>query len=141
MELHFAWNEVEELVKEIQAGTIVEPLYERKTGKGFWLVGDHGVYLMANTKDGPRAKNRKKDESAFVVYAKECDPTKLEFDEWWGNKRASFGGDDGVEFIDLEGIERLVTKPPKVGARPEYLVIGISPEKFYVEVKWKKRAA
>jgi hypothetical protein len=42
------------------------------TGKGLWLVGDQGVYLMPNT-DG---------KTRTIAYARECDPTKLEFDEW-----------------------------------------------------------
>jgi len=54
----------------------------------------------------------RQNESAFVVYAKECNPTKLKFDEWRENKRASFGGDDGVEFIDLEETKRLFATPP-----------------------------
>ena len=122
MKLHFAWSEVEELIKEIKAGTTIKPLWEKKTGKGFWLVGDQGVYLMANTTDGPRAKARKENESAFIVYAKECDPTKMEFDECWENKRASFGGDDGAEFIDLEETERLYANPPQPDMKPQYLV-------------------
>jgi hypothetical protein len=60
---------------------------------GFWLVGDEGVYLMHNGMGTGEGK-------AVVVYAKECDPTKLAFDDWWGAKQATFGGDDGVEYLE-----------------------------------------
>jgi len=96
MDLHFSWTEVEKLLDEVRAAQTASTLYDQKTGKGLWMVGDHGVYLMANTKDGPREKARKKDDKAFVVYAKECNPDTMAFDDWWANKRASFGGDDCV---------------------------------------------
>jgi hypothetical protein len=59
---------------------------------GFWLVGDQGVYLMHNGKAT--------DDKQSVVYADECNPDTMPFDQWWGAKQASFGGDDGVEFIE-----------------------------------------
>lgn len=49
------------------------------------LVGDHGVYLMCQSQPM---------ESRTIVYAEGCHPVSdPEFDE---NKRALFGGDDGV---------------------------------------------
>ena len=39
-------------------------------------------------------------QRALVVYAEECNPDTMPFEEWWHAKRASFGGDDGCEFID-----------------------------------------
>lgn len=69
-----------------------QPLHGVDNGAGFWIVGDHGVYLMHNG-------TRPEGEESVVVYARECDPTKMEFDDWWDAKRASFGGDDGVDFI------------------------------------------
>jgi hypothetical protein len=137
MDLHFSWNEVEKLLDEVRAATATSPLYEQETGKGLWLVGDDGVYLMANTKDGPREKQRKKDERAFVVYANECNPKKLAFDEWWANKQASFGGDDGIEFLGLPDIEGLVSKPPKPGATPQDLIIRFMPGELRLEIAWK----
>lgn len=59
---------------------------------GFWLVGDQGVYLMHNGKAT--------DDKQIVVYAQECNPDAMPFDQWWAAKQASFGGDDGCEFID-----------------------------------------
>lgn len=66
---------------------------------GLWLVGDHGVYLMSNGGD-----SAKQLEGGNAAYAHEVNPEKLPFEEWWENKRASFGGDDGCEFIDAETI-------------------------------------
>jgi hypothetical protein len=69
---------------------------------GFWLVGDDGVYLMHNgtLPDG--------GVLPFVVYAEECNPKTMPFDEWWNNKNASFGADDGAEFIARDDMEKLI---------------------------------
>jgi hypothetical protein len=79
----------------------VKTLYDKVTGRGFWLVGDEGVYLMHNGQ-------RPEGEKPMVVYATECDPTKLDFDDWWNTKRATWGGDDGVEFIAETTIRKIV---------------------------------
>jgi hypothetical protein len=47
------------------------------------------------------------------VLERECDPTRLDFDTWWANKRASFGGDDGVEFFELAAIQRFAARKLK----------------------------
>ncbi len=104
MKLHFPWREIEKLLTEVTTAKTARPLYGEETGKGLWLVGDQGVYLMANTTDGDVNSNHKQGDKQFVVYAEECDPTKLPFEEWWQNKRASFGGDDGVQFFPLADI-------------------------------------
>jgi hypothetical protein len=64
---------------------------------GLLLVGDHGVYLMTNATPGVL----KPDGSGHseVIYANGINPDKD--DGWWEAKRETFGGDDGVEFIDL----------------------------------------
>ena len=66
---------------------------------GLMLVGDHGVYLMSNA---PR------EEKPSVVYAQECDPTRLAFDDWWNVKNASFGCDDGAEFLSITAVEEWI---------------------------------
>lgn len=104
MKLHFPWSDIEKLLTEVITAKTANPLYGQNTGKGLWLAGDHGIYLMANTTDGVINANRKADEKPFVVYAEECDPTKLPFDQWWNTKRMTFGGDDGVDFISLAKI-------------------------------------
>lgn len=69
---------------------------------GLRLVGDHGVYLCSNGKlAGARP---------LVVYAYECDPTQN--DDWFEVKRCTFGGDDGVEFLDAVELERLMSAAP-----------------------------
>lgn len=73
--------------------TGVRTLYDEVTGRGWWIVGDEGVYLMHNAvipEDGP---------NPMVVYADECNPKTLDFDTWWSAKGATWGGDDGVEFL------------------------------------------
>ena len=70
---------------------------------GLWLVGDHGVYLMSN---GILAEGTK----PLVVYAEECDPNRS--DDWFEVKRSTFGGDDGVDFIDAEGLEAMMVAAP-----------------------------
>lgn len=64
---------------------------------GLLLVGDHGVYLMTNSKPGVL----KKDGSGHseVIYANGCNPDKDA--DWWDTKGDTFGSSDGVEFIDL----------------------------------------
>jgi dipeptidyl aminopeptidase/acylaminoacyl peptidase len=57
----------------------------------FWLVGDQGVYVMSNV--------ILKDEKPEVAYAVECNPNTVE--DWDQVKRATFGGDDGVEKIPI----------------------------------------
>jgi hypothetical protein len=133
MKLHFPWNQIEKALEEVRTAATARTLYETETGKGLWLVGDEGVYLMPNTTDGVHHRKLTEKDRRLVVYAKECDPTKLDFDTWWENKRASFGGDDGVEFFELAEIERLASTAPK-GA-PKYLVAEISPQQIALSVE------
>jgi hypothetical protein len=68
-----------------------ETFGQDETVPGFWLVGDHGVYLMHNGIERGTPNQ---------VYARECNPDTMEFDVWWHQKEATFGGDDGVEYIE-----------------------------------------
>lgn len=135
MQLNFPWTGIETLLEEIRSAKTVKPMYKRKTGKGFWLVGDQGVYLMANTSDGPLYKDRKDDERYFVVYAEECNPDKVP--EWRDVKRASFGGDDGTEFISIEDIEKLKADPPQKNAKPHSLLMELTPEGYSMGMVWR----
>ena len=128
MKLHFPWSEVAKALDEVRAATVVRPLYEQVTGKGLWLVGDDGVDLMPNTEGATRT----------IAYAKECDPTKLEFDECWHAKRATFGGDDGVEFISIEEIERISSGTPN--AQPLNLCINFTPKRMTISIQWKRQS-
>lgn len=82
---------------------------------GVWLVGDHGVYLCFNGKlpDG---------EKPFVAYALECDPRTN--DGWFEVKRKTFGGDDGVEFIDAYQLEAMIA----AASNARYLGISFQPD-------------
>lgn len=138
MKLHFPWDGVEKILEEVRTANTAKPSYTGKTDKGLWLVGDEGVYLMPNTTDGIHHKNRQDNDPLVVVYAQECDPTKLDFDTWWENKRASFGGDDGVEFFDPASIEKLATNPSKPNAKPQYLIAEITPQSIALSVGWRR---
>jgi Protein of unknown function (DUF3085) len=137
MRLTFPISGVLEALDELRSATACRTLYDAQTGKGLWLVGDQGVYLMPNTTDGPRAARRKPGDSNFVVYARECDPTKLEFDTWWANKRASFGGDDGVEFIAMADIQDITAQLAGPGMLADHLFIDITTQSFSMGVGWK----
>lgn len=75
-------------------------LYGEKTGNGFWLVGDDGVYLMQNGNGEvqPRA----------IAYAVECNPA-TDPDGWWDVKALTWGGDDGAMFIEAATIIEVAT--------------------------------
>ncbi|PDS41343.1 hypothetical protein CO662_29330 [Rhizobium anhuiense] len=89
-------------------GGFRDPYYGLRPGKdqkpGLWLVGDHGVYLMSNGKllDGAKP---------LVVYAEECDPSTN--DDWFDVKRRTFGGDDGVDFINAKQLEPMMVAAPE----------------------------
>lgn len=88
-------------------GGFRNPYYGLRPGlgeqAGLWLVGDHGVYLMSNgiLAEGSRPQ---------VVYAEECNPNSN--DDWFHTKRRTFGGDDGVEFLDALHLESMMAACP-----------------------------
>jgi hypothetical protein len=118
--LTFPWPKVLMAVAEVRAARDVRTLYGAKTGPGLWLVGDEGVYLMSNT----TAKAR------TIVYARECDPTKLPFDTWWANKQATFGGGDGIEFVPLKDIETSAAEFQKEYGPPRFFHVDMTPDNF-----------
>jgi len=118
--LTFPWPKVLKALNEVRTAPEVRTLYGVETGPGLWLVGDEGIYLMPNT----TAKAR------MIVYARECDPTKLPLDTWWAKKQASFGGGDGVEFIPLYDIEALVAEFHKQQGPPRFLHVDMTPDNF-----------
>lgn len=68
---------------------------------GLILVGDQGVYIMSQApSDAVKATG-----ISHVAYAREADPTTLAFDDWWDAKRASFGPDDGTEFLPADMLD------------------------------------
>lgn len=85
---------------------------ERVSGAAVMLVGDQGVYLMSNGLPAdPLGPEQNASSSGvfrrFVAYAKGCDPNKDE--DFYENKVALFGGDDGVELLPwCENIRALI---------------------------------
>lgn len=67
---------------------------------GLWIVGDRGVYL---TSDAPIDDMRAAGVCA-VAYAHEADPYQVEREVWVRAKHASFGSDDGVEFLPAAAV-------------------------------------
>jgi hypothetical protein len=61
---------------------------------GLCLVGDHGIYLICN-----RGMKSAPSKSGLIAYAEECNPHTMGFDDWYANKNAIFGGDDGAVFL------------------------------------------
>lgn len=133
MKLHFPWSALQRAFEELDSATTARTLYDKTTGKGLWLIGDDGVYLMPNTTDG---KHHKNDAPRIVVNAVECDPKALDFDTWWANKQASFGGDDGVEFIDIAETRALATQHGSAKTPPENLVITFQGDQLLIEIEW-----
>ena len=125
MRLHFPWAKVAKALAEVRTGTDIRTLYGAVTGPGLWLVGDEGVYLMPNTKAKART----------IVYARECDPTRLDFETWWANKRRGFGGGDGVDFIALENVDSSAAEfIEQHSKKPRFFCIDISEENFKIGV-------
>lgn len=86
MQLHFDKKEMEAVLE--------------KAKKNVMVVGDQGVYFVADTHEYKKAP--------AICYARECNPETMSFDEWWNNKRRSWGGDDGVETLTKEEVEAVV---------------------------------
>lgn len=127
MELTFDADKVRHLLAHSAGSTKWNALYNENARPGLWLVGDQGVYLMSN--GDPPLKIHEGQERNVVCYANECNPYTLDFDVWWGNKRAAFGGDDGVDFIEAaivnaglkDGVDTFVldlTPPDHVADKP-----------------------
>lgn len=103
--LTFYTFEVERLLEHTMAAKKHEKLYDIEgTDKpGLLLVGDSGVYFMSNGRPGPSHKG-----DQHIAVAVNCNPKTNAFDDWWAVKQATFGGDDGCEFVDAETIQRWV---------------------------------
>lgn len=88
---------------------------------GLWLVGDQGVYLMSNSKQGVLAPDHSPEHPHyFVAYAHGCNPSEDE--DWYEIKRHSFGGDDGIVFVSAAQIE------PSLVGNSALVEIDLTPE-------------
>lgn len=96
------------LAHSMASATHWEP-YDRPTGVGLMLVGDRGVYLMSSGLPflPPPAPG---EPHTNVVYATECNPDTMAFDDWWDAKREGFGADDGVEYLPARLIEAALAR-------------------------------
>jgi hypothetical protein len=135
MKLRFNRADVQKLIDHSKGAKEHRHLYEDmpeiavqlKPGE-LILVGDQGVYLMSGAKDSfPHPDAKEGETKQFVVYAKEVNPETLPFDEWWANKRLSFGGDDGIEVIPGDFIEGMLKEGTK-----NVVCINMSSENFSV---------
>lgn len=79
-----------------------------KIPAGFWLVKDHGVYLMSN---GSPRLTLEEGKRGQVVYAKGCNPDK---DPDWYEAAYTLGGDDFAIFIPLEWYDIAMSKGKRV---------------------------
>jgi hypothetical protein len=108
MKLHFNRAGVERLLAHAEAATKHKKAYAEK-GKpkpALWIVGDEGVYLMSNGEPGLPIDAAHSN----VVYAREVDPTKMPFDQWWQAKRESFGGDDGADTLSAVDLRNALAR-------------------------------
>lgn len=90
-----------------------------ETTPGLLLVGDEGVYLLGNHQSEP-------DEPALIAYANEANTKRMGFHEYRSVKEASFGGDDGALFLDLETVKSsmLAKAIPFIDLTPESYGLG-----------------
>ena len=93
-------------------------------GPGLILVGDEGVYLMANVP----SETVLAAGVPHVAYAAEVNPRTLPFDTWWEAKRTSFGPDDGTVFLPDELLAEALGRVTPGGS----LLLEVSPEQIGV---------
>lgn len=128
MLLHFPKRDVQKILEHSKNSKQHIAIYEEESTKrpGVLIVGDEGVYLMSNGEpgllhDGAEGEPTK-DLPAFVVYATECNPKTSPFEEWRLVKEESFGGSDGVEFLETDFIEAALLRPG------EYIQLEVNEE-------------
>lgn len=111
MILHFPREQVDALIAHTRAARRHKQLNDDKDTKqpGLWLVADTGVYLMSN---GLPKLSGADGENDLVAYAKEVNPKTMAFDAWWPAKTASFGGDDGIEYLSLKEFDIALASYP-----------------------------
>lgn len=128
MRLHFLKQDVQKILEHTKTSKHHIAIYEEESTKrpGILIVGDEGVYLMSNgepglLQDGALGEPTP-EQPAFVVYATECNPKTSPFEEWRQIKEESFGGSDGVEFLETDFIEAALLRPG------EYIQLEVNEE-------------
>lgn len=114
MKIHFDAEEVRNLLDHANGSPTHVIDEDGAPQRGLVLVGDHGVYLASCGRPGLKKDGSTGDlqpgESYKVAYAKEVDPGRMTFEEWHDAKAATFGHDDGVEYIDPPAVEFWLTR-------------------------------
>lgn len=128
MNLRFKTEDVRRILEQSKNDTEWREGYAGPTGPGVFIVGDNGVYLMSTGKNQKKVEGKDRFD---VVYAEECNPETMEFDDWWENKRATFGGDDGADYLEVSLIE-----PHLQG---EFLELRLTPQNIEVVVRRSKQ--
>jgi Protein of unknown function (DUF3085) len=119
MQLHFFKQDVRKLLEHTKESEEHVPIYGKVSTlrPGLLIIRDEGIYLMSNGKPGlfqdGAFEQATPDNPAFVVYATECNPLTLPFEEWRRVKEQSFGSDDGVDFLGTDFIEAALLRPGK----------------------------
>lgn len=135
MILHYKRVDVVKLLSHTVAAPAHKALWQQKETEkpGLWLVGDSGVYLMSNGNPPLKVPSDMESEAPnFIAYARQCDASPgRDTDDWWNNKRASFGGDDGAEFIPAEDVQQWLDTNQDV----EWLEMDLEPGKMSLLVK------
>lgn len=128
MLLNFLKQDVQKILDHTKNSNRHIAIYEEESTNrpGILIVGDEGVYLMSNgepglLQDGTEGEATP-EKPAFVVYARECNPKTLPFEEWRLVKEESFGGSDGVEFLETDFIEAALLRPG------EYIQLSVTEE-------------
>lgn len=104
--LTFKTAEVRPLLDHAKAASEHRPTYGQDPIPSLLLVGDQGVYLMSS---GIPMLAKEKGEGSQVAYAEGTDPNGGD-DDWYDNKRALYGGDDGVDAIPLHMFEQAMAR-------------------------------
>jgi len=100
--------------------------------QGLLLVGDQGIYLVPHGSRGEQASGQNFEEAGLVAYAEECNPHTTE--GWYEVKRTAFGGDDGVEVIDLTTLlkwEKNCTGNLRIKLTPKKFEIALTDTKKF----------
>ena len=70
------------------------------------IVGDQGVDFMT----GGGTDRNGVSHTHPIAYAEGCNPKVDEFNDWWELKRATWGGDDGADTVQVSEIQRMLDK-------------------------------
>tara|TARA_B100000614_G_scaffold262909_1_gene300678 strand:+ start:173395 stop:173772 length:378 start_codon:yes stop_codon:yes gene_type:complete len=105
--LTFKTAEVRPLFDHAKAASKHRPTYGQEPIPSLHLVGDQGVYLMSS--GIPPIAEDKDNRIHQVAYAEGTDPNDGGF-EWYENKRALYGGDDGVDAVPLHMFEKAMAR-------------------------------